>query len=118
MYTLNDFGQLTAQYGIAYSNAPIINGDIHRFGILEDKRERPCWYVLHQLGDGLVYGAFGCWKRGIKIRYCNRHEKSLTSQQKSAICQKNIEIENQLKQLLDQFLYRILYQKTQCRLRK
>lgn len=95
---LDDFSRLTTQYGITCPNDLIVDGKIHRYGMSGDKGN-PCWYVLHKLGDGVTYGAFGCWMRGIKERYCSHEEKILTKHQKNMLQQAKAEIENQLQQL-------------------
>ena len=54
--------------GLNYSGPIIADGKIHRINVEEDK-ERNSWYLLHH--DPPSAGTFGCWKRGIKERWCD-----------------------------------------------
>jgi len=65
--------------GLEYAGAFVANGRLHRFRPGEDKRPNG-WYVLH--AGPPAAGAFGCWKRGIKIpAWCEKDPKDYTEAQ-------------------------------------
>ncbi|OGT11440.1 MAG: hypothetical protein A2X77_04420 [Gammaproteobacteria bacterium GWE2_42_36] len=70
------------------------DGVLHRFSIPEDKGKKNCWYVLHVISNGLAYGAFGCWKRGITERWCSKRIQTISSRERNIIEQKKKELEN------------------------
>ena len=56
--------------GLAFAE-PILNDSrLHRFKATGDHR-RNSWYVLH--AGPIAAGSYGCWKRGIKGKWCERN---------------------------------------------
>jgi putative DNA primase/helicase len=55
--------------GLDFSGPFVADGRIHRFKGTGDRRPNS-WYVLY--ADAPAAGAFGCWKRGIKEKWCDR----------------------------------------------
>ena len=88
-----------ANAGLPYSETLIADSKFRRFGIDGDKNKKPCWYILHIFPNGLVYGAFGCWKRGIYETWCNGGTKSLSNQEKILIKQKQEQLEKERQKL-------------------
>ena len=56
--------------GIGYGGELYFDGRLHRFAAGEDKAKNS-WYVLYN--GPVAVGAFGCWKRGIKEKWCERN---------------------------------------------
>lgn len=56
-----------------------ISGKLERFTPQGDHQENG-WYVLYNLTHAVV-GAFGCWKRDVKQKFCSADRSSLTPQQ-------------------------------------
>ena len=61
--------------GLDYAGEIIADGKLHRFKAAGD-REKNSWYVLH--AGTPAAGAFGCWKRGLKEKWCEKRRESLT----------------------------------------
>lgn len=68
--------------GIPISGPVTADGKIHRYKTDGD-HEANCWYVLHENGE-LQAGAYGCWKRGINQKYCNKYDEELTPEERKA----------------------------------
>jgi len=56
--------------GLDHNGELIPDGKLHRFKAAGD-RQKNSWYVLHP--GSPAAGAFGCWKRGIKKKWCERN---------------------------------------------
>jgi putative DNA primase/helicase len=70
MDALESFRAAMSAAGLDYSGEIYADGKLHRFKA-DDDRARNSWYVLH---DGTPSaGMFGCWKRGIKEKWCERN---------------------------------------------
>jgi putative DNA primase/helicase len=55
--------------GLDYADPIVADGKLHRFKTEGDKA-RNSWYILYP-GPPMA-GAFGCWKRSIKDKWCDR----------------------------------------------
>jgi len=76
------FREAMAQAGLVTDNPIIADGRLHRFDVNGDKRGSLAgWYVLHS--DGITAGAFGCWKRDIKERWCAKALRTLSANERS-----------------------------------
>ncbi len=77
-------------------NQIIADSKFHRFHINEDKtNKKNGWYILYDTGQGLIAGAYGCWKRGVTYSWCN---KKINAINKSALKQSRLKIKQQLAQ--------------------
>ena len=56
--------------GLVYAGSIIADGRLHRFRAGDDKAQNS-WYVL--FAGPPMAGAFGCWKRGFKEKWCDRY---------------------------------------------
>jgi phage/plasmid primase-like uncharacterized protein len=66
--------------GLPASQQPFrITSKIERFTPAGDHQENG-WYVLYNLQHAVV-GAYGCWKRGLKEKFCSADKNALTPQQ-------------------------------------
>jgi len=52
------------------------DGEIHRFATNGKHDDDAGWYVLHKAA--LPYGAFGCWRAGIKTTWCIKSSTEMT----------------------------------------
>jgi len=99
--TSKNFKAYMQNVGITCNHDITIDGRIHRFYITGDKKgSKNGWYVLYDLGNGLLAGYFGSWKLDIKEKWCSRSQGKLTSQERQTITEiyKNIEYEINEKQ--------------------
>lgn len=71
-----------ADHGIPCESSLRLDGVIHRFRTRGD-HDSNSWYVFHQR-DGLVCGAFGCWKRQFTQKWSNIDFGEMTGEQKKA----------------------------------
>lgn len=62
---------------IPYDGQVHVDDRIHRYKTQGDHEEN-CWYILHANGNDFVAGAFGCWKRQIKVSWCSRDKSTFT----------------------------------------
>jgi len=59
------------------------DGQRHRFGVVGDKpRSRSGWAWLHS--DGVPAGGFGCFRRGVKQKWCARNPATLSAAERAA----------------------------------
>src|SRR5262249_46501788 len=58
--------------GLTYSGHLLPDGKLHRIRASGDRHPNS-WYILHAGPPSA--GAFGCWRRDIKEKWCERHER-------------------------------------------
>lgn len=75
----------------AAKNPYRITGKLERFTPQGDHQENG-WYVLYNLTHAVV-GAFGCWKRDVKQKFCSADRDSLTPQQWNEVAKSQKEAE-------------------------
>lgn len=71
-----------ADAGIPCDNTVTVDGLLHRYRTKGD-HDSNSWYVFHAR-DGIVCGAFGCWKRQFTTKWSNIEFSSMTPDQKKA----------------------------------
>lgn len=76
----SDFQAAMLAAGIEYNGQIIGDGTLRRVKINGDRNSN-AWYVLHQ--DGIAAGMFGCWKRGIKEKWCAKSDTELTPEERA-----------------------------------
>ena len=79
--------------GIEHTGQIYADGKLHRFKA-EGDDARNSWYVFHQ--GPPAAGAFGCWKRGVKEKWCERNG-SLSQVERQRARQQWDEAESKLK---------------------
>lgn len=91
------------QAGIPLDGLVREDAELHRYGVKPD-RETPCWYVFHQLPNQTVAGAFGCWKKQIKQRFCSRDRTQMSATEWAEVCkaQQEAEAKRRLEEEKDQ----------------
>lgn len=98
MFSAN-FKAYMQSFGIICSNEIIHDGNIHRFHVEGDRAaSKNGWYVLHDLGNGLMAGSFGSWKLGVKERWCNCDDDKVTPQARQAIVKIHKKIDYEIKE--------------------
>lgn len=71
-----------SEAGIPCDKQVTVDGRLHRFRTGED-HDANSWYVFHA-SNGLVAGAFGCWKRNFTSKWSNIEYSNLSKEQKDA----------------------------------
>lgn len=66
---IDSFRTAIARAGMLFREPILADGRLHRVRA-DDDRKANSWYVLHDGQDRPAFGAFGCWKRQIKISWC------------------------------------------------
>ena len=61
-----DFIQAIKEAGVEPPNNIGLDGRFHRFSSDGRPSDKPGWYVLNDLPDCAIAGAFGCWRNGLK----------------------------------------------------
>ena len=61
-----DFIKTIKEAGLEPPNKILVDGRFHRFSSKGRPRDKPGWYILHDLPNCAVAGAFGCWRTGVK----------------------------------------------------
>ena len=82
--------------GLSLPNEIIDDGRIHRFSSNGKTSDNAGWYVLFT--DGIAAGAFGCWRKGINIKWCSVNEAKLTQSEKHDFNKKIEEAKKQREQ--------------------
>ena len=80
-----DFIQAIKEAGLEPPGKIVVDGRIHRFSSDGRPREKAGWYVLHDLPDGVIAGAFGCWRSIDKVKWSSVTEAKLDKQQQRRI---------------------------------
>ena len=98
---LSQFQEAMCNFGLVCPDLPAANTDtFQRFGLDEDKRGKPCWYILTILPNGFAVGSFGCFKRDINEKWCSRDITLLSRDEQRAFKSelKKIEAKHKLEQ--------------------
>jgi len=80
------FAAAIGQSGIGSAPAIIADGHIHRFGA-----KSSAWYILYPpegAASNFASGAFGCWKSGIKQKWCSKSELEITETDRKVLRQR------------------------------
>lgn len=77
------FGEALSEHGILPSSPIVPDGKLHRVHVEGDHpSSQNGWYILFPDHPGA--GAFGCWKRGVKEKWCARPEHELDPAEREA----------------------------------
>jgi phage/plasmid primase-like uncharacterized protein len=82
MNELESFSAALANACIPFPGPFIADDQVHRYKTAGDKSENS-WYALHQQ-NGLTFGAAGCWKRGIQLKWCSKDRSQLSRDEAKA----------------------------------
>ena len=80
-----DFIQAIKEAGLEPPDKIVVDGRIHRFSSDGRPSDKPGWYVLNDLTDGVIAGAFGCWRSIDKVQWSSVAEAKLDKQQQRRI---------------------------------
>ena len=64
-----DFIQAIKEAGLEPPDKIVVDGRIHRFSTDGRPSDKPGWYVLNDLHDCTIVGAFGYWRNGLKKKW-------------------------------------------------
>lgn len=79
---VEQFRQAIAAAGLTPPDTIQADGEIHRFSSDGSRRDDAGWYVLYL--DGVVAGAFGCWREGISQGWSSKDERAMTPAERHA----------------------------------
>ena len=80
-----DFIKTIKEAGLEPPNKILVDGRFHRFSSDGRPSDKPGWYVLNDLPDGVIAGAFGCWRSIDKVKWSSVTETKLDKQQQRRI---------------------------------
>lgn len=84
MNNIEKFAAAMQESGIQPPRNIITDGKIHRVHVSGDKPgTENGWYVCFVSGT-LAAGAYGCWKRGINEKWCNKSQGKLSTKENAA----------------------------------
>ena len=73
-----DFIQEIKKAGIEPPANIDVDGRFHRFSSDGRPSDKPGWYVLNDLPDCAIAGAFGCWRNGLKKKWSSVEMSTLS----------------------------------------
>ncbi|TSE34147.1 DUF927 domain-containing protein [Tepidimonas taiwanensis] len=82
LYPVEAFRNAIAAAGLTPPDDIIPDGKLRRFASDGKRGDDAGWYVLHL--DGVPAGAFGCWRSGIKRRWCSKTREAMTPAEREA----------------------------------
>jgi putative DNA primase/helicase len=76
---------LSAMHSYGFNVTNIIIGKLIRFSThTHNKKDKSGWYSFN-LDNGILFGAFGCWRAGISESFTSKNYKELSPLQKKEI---------------------------------
>ena len=75
-----DFIQAIKEAGLEPPNNIGLDGRFHRFSSDGRPSDKPGWYVLNDLPDCAIAGAFGCWRNGLKKKWSSVEMSTLSKE--------------------------------------
>ena len=75
-----DFIQEIKKAGIEPPENIDVDGRFHRFSSDGRPSDKPGWYVLNDLPDCAIAGAFGCWRNGLKKKWSSVEMSTLSKE--------------------------------------
>ena len=80
-----DFIQAIKEAGLEPPDKIVVDGQFNRFSSEGRPSDKSGWYVLSDLSDGVIAGAFGCWRSIDKVKWSSVTETKLDKQQQRRI---------------------------------
>ena len=80
-----DFIQAIKESGLEPPDKIVVDGQFNRFSSEGRPSDKSGWYVLSDLPDGVIAGAFGCWRSIDKVKWSSVTEAKLDKQQQRRI---------------------------------
>ena len=80
-----DFIQAIKEAGLEPPDKIVVDGRIHRFSTDGWPSDKPGWYVLNDLSDGVIAGAFGCWRSIDKVKWSSVKMSTLSKEKQRQV---------------------------------
>ena len=80
-----DFIQAIKEAGLEPPDKIVVDGRIHRFSSDGRPSDKPGWYVLNDLPDGVIAGAFGCWRSIDKVKWSSVKMSTLSKEKQRQV---------------------------------
>ena len=75
---INEFREEMIREGLNPPQQINADGEFHRFSSNQEKNDKAGWYILND--HPIMFGAFGCWRRGTKKNWSASQVKKLNSE--------------------------------------
>ena len=80
-----DFIKMIKEAGLEPPNKILVDGRFHLFSTKGRPSDKPGWYILHDLPNCAVAGAFGCWRTGVKQSWSSVKMSTLSKEKKPQV---------------------------------
>ena len=80
-----DFIQATREAGLEPPDKIVVDGRIHRFSSDGRPSNKSGWYILNDLPDGVIAGAFGCWRSIDKVKWSSVKMSTLSKEKQRQV---------------------------------
>ena len=80
-----DFIKMIKEAGLEPPNKILVDGRFHRFSSKGRPSDKPGWYILLDLPNCAVAGAFGCWRNGLKKKWSSVEISRLSEEKQQQV---------------------------------
>ena len=80
-----DFIKTIKEAGLEPPNKILVDGLFHRFSSKGRPSDKSGWYVLSDLPDGVIAGAFGCWRSIDKVKWSSVKMSTLSKEKQRQV---------------------------------
>ena len=80
-----DFIQAIKEAGLEPPDKIVVDGQFNRFSSEGRPSDKPGWYVLNDLPNCAVAGAFGCWRTGVKQSWSSVKMSTLSKEKQRQV---------------------------------
>ena len=80
-----DFTKTIKEAGLEPPNKILVDGRIHRFSSKGRPSDKLGWYILQDLPNCAVAGAFGCWRTGVKQSWSSVKTSTLSKEKQRQV---------------------------------
>ena len=83
-YEMN-FIQAIKELGLELPDKIVVDGQFNRFSSEGRPSDKSGWYVLSDLSDGVIAGAFGCWRSIDKVKWSSVKMSTLSKEKQRQV---------------------------------
>ena len=80
-----DFIQAIKESGLEPPDKIVVDGQFNRFSSEGRPSDKSGWYVLSDLSDGVIAGAFGCWRSIDKVKWSSVKMSTLSKEKQRQV---------------------------------
>ena len=80
-----DFIQAIKESGLEPPDKIVVDGQFNRFSSEGRPSDKSGWYVLSDLPDGVIAGAFGCWRSIDKVKWSSVKMSTLSKEKQRQV---------------------------------